>query len=178
MPQVLYVWNAALAAKVGLVILLRGDQILPGQLTRPTKEKDHSLESCGLSAMHSPQALGSLGRRQRLHPSIQPALVAACSVLVQHALLYALVQHRSGRTVVRHRLLVVALHDRLSQTSQRTTQLGSIGSVDRGLDFGLPRALQRRNMICHSSTLSDPEGSALGARLSLAQDIQANYRPI
>ena len=98
--------------------------------------------------------LSSLLRCHSLHARIQPALVAARGVLVQHALLYALIQNRRGLAILCGGRGMVALGDRLPKQTQRTPQLAFIRAVYRGLYHGLTCALQRRNMICHKLFLS------------------------
>ena len=102
------------------------------------------------------KVLSSLLGRNCLDSRIQPALVAAGGVLMQNALLHALVEHRDGLAVRLAQRLRIALGDRFTQRAQRASQLALVGAVHRGLGLGLTCALQRRNMICHKLSSLNP----------------------
>src|SRR6202022_4150749 len=87
-------------------------------------------------------ALSSLLRRHCLDAGIQAALVAAGGVLMQNALLHALVQDRNRRAIDLTQRLRVATGDRLAQGAQRAAQLALVGAIDCGLGDGLTRTLQ------------------------------------
>jgi hypothetical protein len=72
---------------------------------------------------------------------------------MQDTLLHALIQNRCGRTICRHQRGGIALGDRLAHRAQHPAQLAFVGTIVSGLDNGLTRALQRRDMICHCETL-------------------------
>lgn len=108
---------------------------------RRTVPLSHSVDSLG----------GFLRNHSRFNPRIEAALVAAGSVLVEDALLDALVEHRSGCAVNLHQVFCVAAGDGLPKGAQRATKLRPVGAVDDGFDDGLTGALQGRNVICHGT---------------------------
>jgi hypothetical protein len=81
-------------------------------------------------------------RRNSLHACIQTALVAVRGVLVQNALLHALVQDRRGFAVLGRCRGVVALGNRLAQQAQGSTQLALVRAVHRRLTNRLTCSLQ------------------------------------
>ena len=84
--------------------------------------------------------LGLLGG-QCLHASIQTALVARRSVVMQNALLHALVQQGDGLVVLRPRRGNIALLQCLAHGAQAVSELAAVGAVDGGALDGLPGAL-------------------------------------
>src|ERR1700744_2389691 len=77
---------------------------------------DRPWAKSGLVSSVSQRSLGDLLlRRNRLHASIQAALVAVCRVLVQNTLLHALIENRRGRTILGRRLFVIALRNCFTQ---------------------------------------------------------------
>lgn len=117
-------------------------------------------------------SLGRLGSDDCLHAGVQASLVAASGVLVDDALLHALIENGDGGAVRCAEGLGIALGDSLSQGAQASTQLALVGAVDRGLGLCLTSALQRRNMICHSElslalNVSGKNFGAAGLRLAI-----------
>ena len=115
---------------------------------RPAKRKRPAPFGAGLSSQHN-LLRSFLCENRRLHPSIQPALIPARGVLMQHAFLHALIQDRRRRAVNLHQFALIALRNRLTQDAQRSPQLALVRAILRRLHNRLTRALQRRNMICH-----------------------------
>src|ERR1035441_1511358 len=94
-----------------------------------------------------------LGQCKSLQPRVQAALVAGDGVVVQNALLHALVQRGDGLAILCLGGLHIALHQRLAQGPQTGAHTAAAGAVHFGAFFGLPGALQRRYMVCHSFSL-------------------------
>ena len=84
--------------------------------------------------------LGLLGG-QRLHASIQAALVARSGVVMQNALLHALVQHGDGHVVLRLRGGRIVGLQRFAHGAQAVAELAAVGAVDGGALDGLTGAL-------------------------------------
>lgn len=103
------------------------------------------------------EGLGGLGGNDSLYAGVETSLVAAGGVLVDDALLDALVEHRDGGAVGCTKGLGIAFGDGLAQGAEASTELALVCPVDRGLGLCLTCALQRRNMICHSELSSLPE---------------------
>src|SRR5487761_1190376 len=75
--------------------------------------------------------------RQSLHASIQAALVTRSGIVVQNALLHALVEQRGGLVVLRSRRGYIALLQGFAHGAQAVTELGAVGAVDGGALDGL-----------------------------------------
>ena len=88
-------------------------------------------------------SLGSFSCCNSLDAGIQTAFVAARGVLVEDALLHALIQNGRGLAVLSGGCGVVALGDGLAKLAQGAAQLALIRAVYRGFDYGLTCALQR-----------------------------------
>src|SRR5271170_5646971 len=85
--------------------------------------------------------------RERLDPGVEAALVAGGGVVVQNALLDALVERGSGQPQLLLGGLHVALGDRLAQAAQAAADAAPVGTVYCRLLLGLTGALERRNMV-------------------------------
>lgn len=85
--------------------------------------------------------LGGFGG-ERLESGVEAALVAAGGVLVEHALLDALVEHGDGGAVGLGGGLVVAGGDGLAHEAEGAAELGLVGAVDGRSGDGLAGALQ------------------------------------
>ncbi len=85
--------------------------------------------------------LGGLLGCSGLYACVEAALVAACRVLVQHALLNALIEDGDGLAVGCAEGLGVAGGDGLAHGAQGATQLALVGAVDRGFGDCLARTL-------------------------------------
>src|SRR5215469_2137229 len=108
-------------------------------------------EACPERSRRVPRSpLLRLGCRERLQPRVQPALVPRNRVLVEHALLHALVESGDGRLELLLRGLGVALRERFAQRAQAGAHAAAVGPVLGGAGLGLTGALERRNVICHS----------------------------
>jgi hypothetical protein len=86
---------------------------------------------------------------ERLEAGVQAALVARNGVLVQDALLDALVESRDGLAILGLGGFHIALGEGLAHEAKAAADAGTVGAVDFSLDDGLTGALERRNMICH-----------------------------
>ena len=92
--------------------------------------------------------LGSLDGHG-LQPGVQAALVARGGVVVQNALLHALIEQGNRPVVLGTCGGGIVRGQRFAHGAQATAQLAAVGAVDGGALDGLPGALQRRNMVCH-----------------------------
>lgn len=117
------------------------------------------------------RGLGSLLKRRSFHASSEAALVARSGVVVEDALLHALVERRNGLP----ELLVdgggIALGEGLAQQAQAAADAALVGAVHRSLSLSLTGALQRRNMVSHDESLTFLEEWDAGRR-----DTQATSR--
>src|ERR1700740_861467 len=93
------------------------------------------------------------GGGQGLQSCVEAALVAGNGVRVQNALLDALVEHGDCRAVLLLSGLYVALGEGLTQGAQAGAHTSTIGAVHLGAGYGLTRALERGNLVCHCSSL-------------------------
>jgi hypothetical protein len=88
-----------------------------------------------------------------LDAGVEAALVAAGGVLVQDALLDALVEDGDGGAVGLDEGGLVAGGEGLAHEAEGAAELGLVGTVDGRLGDGLTGALERRNVICHGARL-------------------------
>jgi hypothetical protein len=88
-----------------------------------------------------------------LDAGVEAALVAAGRVLVQDALLDALVEDGDGRAVGLDEGGFVAGGESLAHEAEGAAELGLVGTVDGRLGDGLTGALERGNVICHGARL-------------------------
>ena len=72
---------------------------------------------------------------------------------MQDALLHALVEHGDGLAILGLGSLHVALGESLAQGPQAGAHAAAVGAVDFSARNGLAGALERRNMVCHCSSL-------------------------
>jgi hypothetical protein len=93
--------------------------------------------------------LGWSAENQRLEAGVQAALVTRNGVLVQNALLNALVQSGDGFAELGLGGLDVALGESFAHQAQAAANAGTVGAVHFSLYDGLTGALERRNVICH-----------------------------
>ncbi len=98
--------------------------------------------------------LSSLLDHDCLHASVQTALVTGCGVLVQDALLDALVQERDGAAVLNGDGLRVCGGERLAHGAEAAAHLALVGAVHDGLASCLTGALKRGYVVCHESVSS------------------------
>jgi hypothetical protein len=94
-----------------------------------------------------------LGGGQGFETGVEAALVAGDGVGVEDALLHALVEDGDGDAVLGLGGLDVALDESLAQGAQAGTDAAAVGAVDFSAGYGLAGALERRNMVCHCSSL-------------------------
>jgi len=101
---------------------------------------------------------GFLGRGgdEGLKARVEAALVAGDGVLVQDALLDALVERGDGGLELGLCCRHVARNEGFAHQAQAAANAGTVGAVDFRLDDGLTGALERRYVICH--LLSNPFG--------------------
>ena len=86
-----------------------------------------------------------------LDAGVEAALVAAGGVLVEDALLDALVEDGDGGAVGLDEGFLVAGGEGLAHEAEGAAKLGFVGAVDGGLGDGLTGALERGNVICHGA---------------------------
>ena len=84
--------------------------------------------------------LGLLGG-QRLHASIQAALVARSGVVMQNVLLHTLIQHGDGHVVLRLRSRHIVRLQSFAHGAQAVAELAAVGAVNGGALDGLTGAL-------------------------------------
>ena len=122
-------------------------------------------EELGLGGGCLRLGLGNLGdsgflRRcsdEGLEARVEAALVTRNGVLVQDALLDALVESGDGGLELGLGGWYIAVDESFAHQAQAAANAGTVGAIDFRLDDGLTCALERRNMICH--LLSNPLGS-------------------
>src|SRR5437016_9912588 len=90
-----------------------------------------------------------LFRRDGVYTRAEAGFVTASGVLMNHALLDRLIDHRGGRAEAGFGGFTVALLDCLAQRAQCRAQAGLVGAVHLSPLFGLTGALKRRKMVCH-----------------------------
>jgi hypothetical protein len=88
-----------------------------------------------------------------LEAGIQAALVARNGVLVQDALLNALVERGDGGLELGLGRGNIALGESFAHQAQAAANAGTVGAVHFSLYDCLTGALERRNMICHDVLL-------------------------
>lgn len=86
---------------------------------------------------------------ESLDARVQAALVARRGVLVDDALLHALIDGGNGGAVLLTGGLGIALLESLAEGPQFATDAAAVGAVHCGLLFSLTGALERRNMVRH-----------------------------
>ena len=87
----------------------------------------------------------------RLDAGVESAFVAAGGVLVQDALLNALVEDGDGGAVDLDKVLLVAGGEGLAHEAEGSAKLGLVGAVDGRLGNGLAAALEGRYVVCHGA---------------------------
>ena len=109
--------------------------------------------------------LGGLGG-ERFDTRVEAALVAGGGVLVEDALLHALIKNRYGGAIGLGGGLVVASGDGLAHGAEGAAELGLVGAIDGRAGDGLAGALEGRNVICHQKLSCDPDlaGNGMQAR--------------
>jgi hypothetical protein len=107
------------------------------------------MASCLFGLSEAGRLRFSWGRDERLEAGVEAALVARNGVLVQDALLHALVEGGDGGAELGLGGRDVALEEGFAHQAQAAANAGTIGAVNLGLDDRLTSALERRNMICH-----------------------------
>jgi len=107
--------------------------------------------------------LGGLGG-ERFHARVEAALVAGGGVLVEDALLHALIENRDGDAIGLGGGLVVASGDGLAHGAEGAAELGLVGAIDGRAGDGLAGALEGRNVICHQKLSCNPDVAGNGCR--------------
>jgi len=107
--------------------------------------------------------LGGLSS-ERFHARIESALVAGGGVLVEDALLHALIENRDGDAIGLGGGLVVASGDGLAHGAEGAAELGLVGAIDGRAGDGLAGALEGRNVICHQKLSCNPDVAGNGCR--------------
>src|ERR1019366_804968 len=90
-----------------------------------------------------------LRRAHGLYPFAEAGLVAAGGVLVEDALLDALVHHGNRFAIGGLGGFLLAFGNGLAQGTQRAAQTRLIGAIARSFSLGLTRTFKRRKMVCH-----------------------------
>jgi hypothetical protein len=88
----------------------------------------------------------------RLEAGVEAGLVTRNGVLVEDALLDALVESGDGLAELDVSGVGIALGDGLAEGAKAGAHAGAVGAVNRGPGLGLAGALQRRYMVCHSAS--------------------------
>jgi hypothetical protein len=120
------------------------------------RDADRHPAFCSLTG---PDGLG-LGRGrlcrsqdEGLETGVQAALVTGDGVLVQDALLDALVESGDGGLELGLGCGDITLDEGFAHEAQAAANAGTVGAVHFSLNDGLTGALKRRNMICHGVLL-------------------------
>ena len=90
-----------------------------------------------------------LGGGQSLQTRIEAALVAGDGVVVEDALLDALVEGGDGLAILGLSGLGVALGESLAEGAQAGADAAAVGAVHIGAGNGLAGALERGYMVCN-----------------------------
>jgi hypothetical protein len=111
-------------------------------------ENENSRGEPGCSCLKALKCL-CLGGCQGLEAGVEAALVAGDGVLVEDALLDALVERGDGQAVLLLSGLDLTLGQSLAERAQAGAHAAAVGAVDGGAGLSLTGALERRNVICH-----------------------------